>query len=195
MPFQALIRDGAVDAPGTPVRTLWEAHALSFAPSLTFLAQEPVAPLTHPARLLAIGNPALADPPAAGQAPVLGSRYPATRETKPMPDAGRQVRALSALYGADHSKALVGTEAHEDTFKRLAGDYDVIHFATHGFLNDTAPMYSCLLMAQTDLAPDEDGLLEAWEWLPLRLHARLVVLSACESGRGQDRRRAREWSA
>ena len=46
-------------------------------------------------------------------------------------------------------------------------------------------MYSRLLMAQTDLAPDEDGFLEAWEWLPLRLRARLVVLAACESGRGR----------
>ena len=106
-------------------------------------------------------------------------------ENIPLPDAGRQVRALGELYGTDHSLTLVGAGAREDEFKRHAGDYDVIHFATHGFLNDQSPMYSRLLMSQTDLAPDEDGLLEAWEWLPLKLHARLAVLSACETGRGR----------
>ena len=40
-------------------------------------------------------------------------------------------------------------------------------------------------MAQTDLAADEDGFLEAWEWMLLPLHARLAVLAACESGRGK----------
>ena len=168
LPFQAL----AVRQVGTSqerFRTLWDMHAVSFAPSLTFLAQTPTAvPLTWPARLLAVGAPALV-----------------SDEPRPVADAERQVRSLVDLYGSRQSRALVGAEAHENTFKQLAGDYDVIHFATHGVLNDTAPMYSHLLMAQTDLAPDEDGLLEAWEWLPLRLHARLAVLSACETGRGR----------
>ena len=183
LPFQALA-DGDAKASDAPLRTLWESRALSFAPSLTFLTQTPVAPLTQPARLLAIGNPALANSPAAADVrasdPLLSGE-----ETQPMPEAERQVRTLSDLYGAERSKILVGAEAREETFKRLAGDCDVIQFATHGYLNNTAPMYSRLLMAQTDLAPGEDGLLEAWEWLPLRLHARLAVLSACESARGR----------
>ena len=183
LPFQVLA-DGAAEAPATAMQTLWESHPLSFAPSLTFLAHAPATPPTHPARLLAIGNPSLANPPAAGNVPVPGS-LPGDPATRPLPEAERQVHALSALYGAERTKVLAGADAHEDTFKRLAGDYDVIHFATHGYLNDTAPMYSRLLMAQTDLAPDEDGQLEAWEWLPLRLHARLTVLSACESARGR----------
>ena len=61
-----------------------------------------------------------------------------------MPDAARQVRALVSLYGEDYGDALVGREAHEDTFKRRAGEYDVLHLAPHDFLNDAAPMYSPL---------------------------------------------------
>ena len=176
LPFQALLT-GDDDAPAPPPRTLWESCAVSFAPSLTFLALTPAVPPAGPARLLAVGNPALANPAA-------GSLL-ADDEIRPLPNAERQVRALADLYGAKRSKLLVGAEAHEDAFKALAGGCDVIHFATHGFLNDTAPAYSRLLMAQTDLAPDEDGFLEAWEWLPLRLHARLAVLSACETARGR----------
>ena len=183
LPFQALILDEDGDA-SRPLRTLWQACTVSFAPSLTFLAQTPaVAPLAQRARLLAVGNPALGDVPADENHPAGTVRDPAG--IQPMPDAERQVRALTALYGSDRSDALIGKQAHEDAFKERAGEYDVLHFATHGFLNDAAPMYSRLLMAQTDLAPDEDGFLEAWEWLPLRLHARLAVLAACESGRGK----------
>ncbi len=179
LPFQALTT-GVAGADSTPTPALAESYAVSFAPSLTFLAGAAAAPLTQPARLLAVGNPALAERDVAPADPVL-----APSEIHPSPNAEKQVRALAELYGAEQSKLLVGTEAHEDAFKRLAGGFDVIHLATHGFLNDTAPMYSRLLMAQTSLAPDEDGLLEAWEWLPLQLHARLAVLSACETGRGR----------
>ena len=182
LPFQALVT-GETAGANPASRTLWESRAVSFAPSLTFLALTPPVPPTQPARLLAVGNPALAGT-VVGKETKTGSLL-ADDETRPLPNAERQVRALGDLYGAERSRLLVGAEAHEDAFKQLAGGYDVIHFATHGFLNDTAPAYSRLLMAQTDLAPDEDGFLEAWEWLPLRLHARLAVLSACETGRGR----------
>ena len=181
LPFQALLTGDAA-IPDPPPRTLWESRAVSFAPSLTFLALTPAVPPTQPARLLAVGNPALKAN--AGKESMAGSLL-ADDETRPLPDAERQVRALADLYGTERSRLLVGAEAHENAFKQLAGGYDVLHLATHGFLNDTAPMYSRLLMAQTDLAPDEDGFLEAWEWLPLRLHARLAVLSACETARGR----------
>lgn len=184
LPFQALTTAGEAAA-SKPPRVLWETCSVSFAPSLTFLAHAPSSLPTRPARLSAVGNPTLASAPVAGRDAVSSGSMLVSEEIRPLPNAEKQVRALAELYATEHSKVLVGAGAHEDTFKQLVSDYDVIHFATHGFLNDTAPMYSRLLMTQTDLAPDEDGLLEAWEWLPLRLHARLAVLSACETGRGR----------
>jgi CHAT domain-containing protein len=40
-------------------------------------------------------------------------------------------------------------------------------------------------MSQENLGPGEDGLLEAWEIKRMKLHARLAVLSACETARGK----------
>src|SRR5262249_32075686 len=74
-------------------------------------------------------------------------------------------------------------EASEDRVKAEAGRAGILHFATHGTLNNASPMYSHLALAQGD--KNEDGLLEAWELMRLDLKADLAVLSACATARGR----------
>src|SRR4030095_17225422 len=88
-----------------------------------------------------------------------------------------------SLDGRDHSKIYVGPNASEEQFKASAKDYDILHLATHGILNDRSPMYSHLLLAQTSGDTEEDGLLEARELMEMELRANLGVLSAFEGGR------------
>ena len=63
-----------------------------------------------------------------------------------------------------------------------------LHFATHGFLNDAAPLLSSIVLAQPDKcdpkAGKEDGFLTAREVFDLQLQSDLVTLSACNTGRG-----------
>jgi CHAT domain-containing protein len=89
------------------------------------------------------------------------------------------------MYGAAYSTVYTGAEAREERAKAEAGGYRILHFATHGILNDRNPMYSHLLQARADGDANEDGLLEAWEILKLNLNANLAVLSACETARGR----------
>ncbi|HZF39053.1 MAG TPA: CHAT domain-containing protein, partial [Blastocatellia bacterium] len=74
-------------------------------------------------------------------------------------------------------------DAREDRIKAEAPQARVLHFATHGILDNASPMYSHLALAQGD--KNEDGLLEAWELMQMDLKADLVVLSACETARGR----------
>ena len=69
--------------------------------------------------------------------------------------------------------------------KTEAAKYEVLHFATHGLLDNRNPMFSYLTLAQTAGDPNEDGLLEAREILNMNLHAKLAVLSACQTARGR----------
>jgi CHAT domain-containing protein/Tfp pilus assembly protein PilF len=91
-----------------------------------------------------------------------------------------EVRAVAAAFGP-HATVIVGPKATETWFKHMAGDYDVIHFATHGFFNKANPMFSGV-----QLEPDgqNDGRLEVYEILGLHLRAQLVTLSACETALG-----------
>jgi len=91
-----------------------------------------------------------------------------------------EVRRIGALFPND-AVVLARKEATERAFKRIAARYDLIHLATHGYLNKLNPLLSGI-----DLEPDpsEDGRLEVHEIMELRLKARLVTLSACETALG-----------
>jgi CHAT domain-containing protein len=173
LPFQALLT--------STNRYLIEEAAISYAPSFTVLHEMTKRRKNRAAtsaNLLALGNPQL------GQQTI--SRASLTmrdEKLEPLPDAEEEVKALRRLYGMSRSRVYIGSEAREDRVKREAGQAGTLHFATHGMLNNAAPMYSHLVLAEG--GANEDGLLEAWELMQLDLHADLAVLSACETARGR----------
>ena len=59
--------------------------------------------------------------------------------------------------------------------------FDRVHFATHGILNAAAPMFSGVLMG----TPGGNTRLSLYQIAALPVRARLVVLSACETGLGR----------
>lgn len=196
LPFQAL-----QTAAGQYVT---EKYALAYAPSLSALSE--MTRLEHGRRssnltgsLLAFGNPALlgGNPDTiAHNAPLRGGGADSLKFA-PLPQAEQEVITIAQLYGAN-SKVYLGETAREATFKEQAGTFDILHLAAHSYLNNQHPLYSFVVLSQQDnrAAPlvnqadgkvpaSEDGLLEAWELMRLKLRPRLVVLSACETARGQ----------
>ena len=98
-----------------------------------------------------------------------------------LPNTIPEVRSIGRIF-PNSSRVVTGKAATKTLFKQLAGDYDYLHLATHGSLNRNAPAFSVL-----ELEPDgsNDGRLELYEIAALRLHARLVTLSACETALGK----------
>lgn len=99
-----------------------------------------------------------------------------------LPGAEMEVRNLSQIYGSRKSRIYTGSQAREGVLKKEASDYEIIHLAAHGVLDNSSPMYSYLQFAREKT---EDGMLEPWEVMDLDLNTSLVVLSSCESGRGK----------
>lgn len=166
-------------------RYLIEDYSLAYAPSLTALGEmsKRRSRSLHKRsaqELFAMGNPTL------GKTTISTAKTIFMDERlDQLPDAEKQVEALKRLYGTTHSKTYIGADASEERFKAEAPGYRILHLATHGILNDRNPMYSHLLLSQTERSEKEDGLLEAWELMKLDLKADMAVLSACETARGR----------
>lgn len=102
-----------------------------------------------------------------------------------LPDAELEIKKLKELYGPNQTSIYFGNDATESALKKQIGNHEIIHLATHGILNETNPMYSHLLFSRTGDNDPEDGFLEAWEIMKMKLKANLVILSACETARGK----------
>ncbi|WP_115374526.1 CHAT domain-containing protein [Adhaeribacter pallidiroseus] len=105
----------------------------------------------------------------------------------PLLASKREVETIAQLFRQrqNAAKVYLYDQAREEQLK--AGDithYNYLHLATHGFVNESYPELSGLILAQ-DSTSKEDGILYMGEIYNLRLNADLVTLSACETGLGK----------
>jgi CHAT domain-containing protein len=116
---------------------------------------------------------------------VIGRDEKLHQDLCPLPEAETEVDAVASAMGSREKKVFVGRDATEKTFKTLASEYSTIHLATHGVIDNRDPLYSHLLLTNTEGDVENDGSLEAREIMNMRLNADLAVLSACETGNGR----------
>lgn len=92
---------------------------------------------------------------------------------------GRSITQLAPTA----SRTFSGLEAKRDTvISGSISDYRIVHFATHGFLNDSNPELSALALSMYDASgKPQNGFLRALDIYSLRLKADLVVLGGCQT--------------
>ncbi|WP_421657394.1 CHAT domain-containing tetratricopeptide repeat protein [Leptothermofonsia sp. ETS-13] len=129
-------------------------------------------PLT-PHSALVVGNPTMPKVPALFNRPA--------EQLESLPGAEREANAIAPLLG---TQALTGDLATKAAIVKLMPQQQIIHLATHGLLDDFKGLG---IPGAIALAPSgkDNGLLTADEILNLKLKAELVVLSACNTGRGR----------
>ncbi len=108
-----------------------------------------------------------------------------------LPYTRQEAEKILALVPPDQRTAACAFAANfgrvtQPTREQL-NQYRIIHFATHGFVNESKPQFSGLVLSLVDAqGKPQDGFLRLHDIFNLRLAADLVVLSACQTGMGKD---------
>src|SRR6185503_9404007 len=98
-----------------------------------------------------------------------------------------QIGKLAKASGAQ-ADTWLDLEASEDNVDtRDLSKYRVLHIATHGLLNAERPQFTGVVLSLVG-NKSEDGFLSTDEVFNLRLGSPLVMLSACETGLGKEKR-------
>jgi CHAT domain-containing protein/tetratricopeptide (TPR) repeat protein len=198
IPFAAL--------PDTEARPLIASHEIVSLPSastLRALRHAAPSPANKNRSVFVVGDPVFdsKDPRVArGGAPTSApAAAPAAALERSARDSGvttlerllftrREADAIAALVPSNRTRKLLDFDA---SLERIASHdlstYRVVHFATHGLLNNKHPELSGLVFSLVDAqGRPQNGFLPAYEVYNLRLNAELVVLSACQTALGQD---------
>lgn len=158
---------------------LIQKHTIVTSPSIQVLD------LTHKQReaqktlntdALIVGNPTMPFvPPLPGATP---------QQLAPLPGAEKEAKAIGNLL---NTKPLVGNEATKAAVLERLPHARFVHLATHGIFDDVQGINSSIALAPNPNKSDknDNGLLTAGEIVDLKLNAELVVLSACDTGRGK----------
>jgi CHAT domain-containing protein len=100
----------------------------------------------------------------------------------------QEAEAITAL--APSGERLVATDFEASRARATSlelGKYRIVHFATHGFLNNQHPELSGVVLSLFDKkGGPQDGFLRLHDIYNLKLPVDLVVLSACNTGLGKD---------
>jgi len=191
LPFEALIV-GSINKFSTS-NFLIEKYKISYAPSsssLLFLKKKKAR--VQPSKsILAIGNPSYELEEISKNSSKSSSRiYREIYENQgfdfsPLPYSKREIKEISKFFQKEHKDIFLGSEAREDLIKKIPlEDYQIIHFACHGLHDEIFPFRSGLVLS-LDGDMNEDGFLLVHEIFNLKLIADLIVLSACQTGKGK----------
>jgi len=108
-------------------------------------------------------------------------RLPGTREEI------QQIVALARrAYPGSSLRIQLGCNATREALRRdIRSAPQVLHIATHGFVDAYRPRLSALALTRQSAAGERDAMFTLLDILDARLESRLVVLSACDTSRGK----------
>jgi len=156
---------------------LIQRYAIAYVPNASFLIEADFGPASQ--NVIVFADPF-------DEAPLTDGQLVASLRTglnfDPLIFSSKEAEGIKGIHS---STSIFRRE--EATMERLfqeTPNYDIIHFATHAFVDTTHDAFSGLVLSTSD-DKEDDGILMGYEIADMKLNADLVALSACETGRGK----------
>lgn len=188
LPFESLLTahsPAAQDFSALPYLALQ--YQIQYAPSVSVLSalqDKNRMPRARGRDLIAFGDPVVPGSRKEGGSATDAAFREWSAYLPDLPYARAEVQAISALYPAKQVTIFMNKDASESNVKKaVLDDYRILHFASHGLIDEDQPQFSALVLNPGDAL--EDGFLTMREVFDLKLNADLVVLSACKTGLGK----------
>ncbi|MEG5233159.1 tetratricopeptide repeat protein [Microcoleus sp. AT9b-C3] len=105
-----------------------------------------------------------------------------------LPFSRQEAQTISSLFPSASIRQKIDFDANRTTATDGSlANYQIVHFATHGMANSKNPELSGIVMSTVDNKGNlVNGFLRLTDIFNLKLAANLVVLSACQTGMGQN---------
>jgi CHAT domain-containing protein len=192
-PFAALPLNGCGDKPGPPVVTV---HQVVMIPSLSIFLSRPMrdTQTRYPKEVAIVANPVFdpGDPRVhMRHEPVSAAALRSVKDVPALPrliGTGEEAIEIQQTVGPEKASVFLGFNASvESILSPEMRNYRILHLATHGVADESTPGFSGLILSL--VSPDGRpvfGYLKTHDIANLDLHPELVVLSACDSGAGNN---------
>ncbi len=184
LPFELLLtikpekpQYGVTDAPSYADDFLIHRYSIAYIPSVSFLGESRLRPASP--EVLVFADPF-------DQAVQKGQQLLTSLRTglsfNPLVFSSKEAEGIKEVH--PNTTIYSREAATKARWFREAPEYDILHFATHAFVDTVHDAFSGLVLS-TSNDQEDDGLLMGYEIAKVKLNADLVALSACETGRGQ----------
>ncbi len=118
------------------------------------------------------------------------SLYRGDRVIDSLPHSREEIMGIEHILqnSLDSIRHLIHTDATRSNVKKYISNYDIVHFASHGIVNEEHPERSGMLLFLNDSTGNATrkniGLFGLGEFFNMEMNADLLVLSSCNSGKG-----------
>lgn len=162
--------------------TLLETHAIAYLPSLgTYQHLNQFANHIHTGdKLLLLANPAMHPSDGSSSTPVEQER--GGFQASELPYSQYEAEAIENIFNQNATILVKDQASKQVLLSQTIEHFDIVHFATHGISHSYSPALAGLVLS--NLASN-NNLLLAPEISHLSIPAKLVVLSGCETAKGQ----------
>jgi len=209
VPFEALPASEAIIAGPRQLPILLSTNEIVYEPSASTLAllrathrpsgSKTVAVIADPVFTKEGAGKVSAQGAADVSSPAGASRETLTRSLRDIGDIGESVTLPRLEYSRREADAITSVAPQGSWMKAVGFDasraiatspilkqFKIVHFATHGILNDKNPELSGIVLSMVNKRGQaQNGFLTLRDIYKLDLPVRLVVLSACQTGIGQ----------